>query len=89
MVITPEQVYQSVADYLEFNSSDPLAGWTNLSSVLSGVKNTPALRWANTLDVKTAVERVFVEKYGPKEAAKPKAKVSFLTGKMVARKLYA
>ena len=77
MVVTPEQVHQSVADYVESNLSDLSAGWTHLSSVLSSVKNTPTLRWANTLDVKTAVERIFTEKFGPKEAAKPKTKVSF------------
>ena len=76
MVVTPEQVYQCVADYVASNSSDLPGGWTHLSSVLTAVKNTPALRWANTLDVKTAVENVFTEKYGPKEAAKFKAKVS-------------
>ncbi|KAF8525313.1 glutaminyl-tRNA synthetase [Gautieria morchelliformis] len=71
--VTPEQVYSSVSDYVESNSSD-VAGWIHLTSVLSGVKNTPALRWASTLDVKTSVERVFTERYGPKEAAKPKAR---------------
>jgi glutaminyl-tRNA synthetase len=80
VVVTTEQVYSSVSAYVESNSSD-IAGWIHLTSVLSGVKNTPALRWASTLDVKTAVERVFTERYGPKEAAKPKARVSPSTGK--------
>jgi len=47
-----------------------------LSSVLSGVKGTTELRWASPLEVKDAVENAFTEKYGVKEAAKPKGKVS-------------
>ena len=38
------------------------------------MKNSPELRWANPLEVKTAVEKVFLDKFGPKETAKPKAK---------------
>lgn len=76
VVVTPEQVYQSVTDYVDSNVPAATAGWTHLSSVISSVKSTVALRWANTLDVKTAVERVFTERYGPKELSKSKAKVS-------------
>jgi Glutaminyl-tRNA synthetase, non-specific RNA binding region part 1 len=78
-VVTPEQVYQSVTDYVEANVSASTVGWTHLSSVLSGVKNVPALRWANTFDVKTAVEHVFTDRYGPKELVKLKAKVSIIS----------
>lgn len=53
-----------------------MTGWANLSSVLSGVKGTPELRWASPLEIKDAVENVFTEKFGVKETAKPKGKVS-------------
>jgi len=43
---------------------------------LSGVKGTPELRWASPLQIKNAVENAFVEKFGVKETAKPKEKVS-------------
>ena len=72
MAVTPEQVFESVSDYLASNSA---ASWIDLSSVLAGVKSMPILRWANTFDVKTSVERAFTEKFGPKEVAKAKAKV--------------
>ena len=39
------------------------------------MKNIPSLRWANPLEIKNAVERVFAQVFGAKEAAKPKAKV--------------
>jgi len=52
-----------------------VSGWTSLGAVISGVKNIPSLRWANPLEIKNAVERVFTRTFGVKEAAKPKAKV--------------
>lgn len=81
VIVTTEQVYQSVSEYVESSLSAENAGWTHLGAVLAGVKTTPALRWANTLVVKTAVEHVFMKRYGPKEVAKPKTKVSLSTPK--------
>lgn len=52
-----------------------MSGWTSLGAVISGVKNIPSLRWANPLEIKNAVERVFTRTFGAKEAARPKAKV--------------
>ncbi|PPR04044.1 hypothetical protein CVT24_010619 [Panaeolus cyanescens] len=69
--ITPEQLTATVKAYVENNN---VAGWANLGPVISGTKATPELRWASPLEVKNAVEAVFLEKFGPKEAAKPKAK---------------
>jgi len=73
-VITFEQVYTIVSEYIKSSVKDVSLGWGNLSSVLSGVRSVPGLRWASTFDVKTAVERIFTETYGVKEVAKPKAK---------------
>ncbi|KAF9226642.1 glutaminyl-tRNA synthetase [Gyrodon lividus] len=69
--ITPEQLDTFVKKYTE---TITVSGWANLGAAISGVKNTLALRWANPLDIKNAVERVFTETFGAKEAAKPKAK---------------
>lgn len=59
-----------------------MAGWANLSSVLSGVKGTPELRWASPLELKNSVEKAFVEQFGAKEAVKPKAKVREVSAKI-------
>lgn len=69
--ITSEELYDAVTSYIRENS---VTGWPNLGSVISGVKASPALRWANPLEVKNAVEKAFTETFGAKEAAKPKTK---------------
>lgn len=56
-------------------SSSAVLGWASLGQVISGVKSSPDLRWASPLDVKNSVEKVFLERFGAKEAAKPKGKV--------------
>ncbi|KAF8592448.1 glutamine-tRNA ligase [Ramaria rubella] len=76
IVVTSEQVYQHVVDYITADLPSAASGWTNLSFVLSGVKDIPALRWASSLDVKTSVERVFTERFGPKISVKAKPKES-------------
>lgn len=70
--ITPEELYSQVTKYI---TSNAVAGWANLSSVITGVKKTPELQWANPLELKNAVEKAFAETFGAKEAAKPKGKV--------------
>lgn len=70
--ITPEQLAKHVSDYL---SSAAVTGWANLGATLGALKGTE-LRWANPLELKNAVESAFLEKFGPKETAKPKGKVS-------------
>ncbi|KIL70188.1 hypothetical protein M378DRAFT_183755 [Amanita muscaria Koide BX008] len=57
--------------YLNENIVD---GWASLATVINVLKKSPELRGAKPLDVKNAVEKVFLEKFGPKEAIKPKAK---------------
>ncbi|KAH0839954.1 glutaminyl-tRNA synthetase [Lanmaoa asiatica] len=71
--ITPVQLDVFVNEYIQSNS---VSGWTSLGAVIGGVKNIPSLRWANPLEIKNAVERVFTQAFGAKEAAKPKAKES-------------
>ncbi|KAH7931205.1 glutaminyl-tRNA synthetase [Leucogyrophana mollusca] len=71
--ITPEELHNSVSKYIQTSGA---TGWANLGSVISGAKNTPALRWANPLDVKDAVEKVFTTTFGAKELTKSKGKES-------------
>ena len=57
-------------------ASNDIVGWTGLGPVVSALKNSPELRWAAPLDVKNAVDKAFIAKFGPKESAKSKTKVS-------------
>ncbi|KAJ7180270.1 glutamine-tRNA ligase [Mycena crocata] len=69
--ITAEELYAQIEKY---TTSAGIAGWASLGQAISGARNVPELRWANTLDVKNTVEKVFNHKFGAKEAAKPKVK---------------
>jgi len=64
--ITPEELYARTTAYIVANA---ISGWSSLSSVIGGLKNTPDLRWANPLELKNAVEKVFVDTFGSKEQA--------------------
>ncbi|KAI0650231.1 glutaminyl-tRNA synthetase [Trametes meyenii] len=68
--ITVEDLAIRVKDLIE---SSAFTGWNNLGAAIGGLKGTD-LRWANPLELKTAVEKAFVEKFGAKETAKPKGK---------------
>ncbi|KAF9481805.1 glutaminyl-tRNA synthetase [Pholiota conissans] len=69
--ITSEELTSIVKIHI---ASSNIAGWASLGSVISALKNTPELRWASPLDVKNSVDQVFLDTFGPKEAAKLKAK---------------
>ncbi|KAJ7094594.1 glutamine-tRNA ligase [Mycena belliarum] len=69
--ISAAELYEQIAEY---TTSTAIVGWASLGQVISGAKNIPALRWANTLEVKNAVEKVFNDKFGAKVAAQPKGK---------------
>ena len=69
--ITPEELYARATSYI---SSNAISGWSNLSAVIGGLKNTPDLRWASPLDLKNTVERAFVDTFGSKEEALAKLK---------------
>ncbi|KAG6821559.1 hypothetical protein H0H93_000068 [Arthromyces matolae] len=70
-VITPEELTDRVSHYI---ASKSVAGWASLGAVISALRATPELRWANPVEVKDAVERKFRETFGEKEAAKSKGK---------------
>ena len=75
--ITSEEIDTHVSEHV---ASAPISGWANLSSTINQLKSTSALRWANPLELKAAVEREFTKVFGEKSAAAAKAKVCF-TGK--------
>ncbi|KAI0346780.1 glutaminyl-tRNA synthetase [Trametopsis cervina] len=68
--ITPVELTAQVSEYL---SASAVSGWANLGAVIGALKNTD-LRWANPLELKNTVEAAFIDKFGVKEAAKPKGK---------------
>lgn len=70
--LTPEEVY---AIFLSLLSVQPVEGWSALPNVINAAKAATKLRWASPLDVKNAADRVFTEKFGPRETSKPKPKV--------------
>lgn len=69
--ITPTELLAHINIYITTNT---VPGWASLGPVISGLKSTPELRWANPLEVKNAVEKAFKDNFGPKEDAKPKGK---------------
>ncbi|OCH92179.1 glutaminyl-tRNA synthetase [Obba rivulosa] len=69
--ITAEELLAKVKENV---SSAAVQGWANLGATIGALKNSSELRWANPLEVKTAVERAFTERFGAKEAGKPKGK---------------
>ena len=71
--IAPEELYALVEAHV---ASNDIPGWSGLGPVVSALKNSPELRWAAPLDVKNAVDKAFIAKFGPKESAKSKTKVS-------------
>ncbi len=73
--ITAEALANAVAEYV---GSPAVAGWAGMGAAITALKNTPGLRWVNPLELKNAVESALTERFGAKEAARPKGKVRFL-----------
>ncbi|KAF5359049.1 hypothetical protein D9758_004752 [Tetrapyrgos nigripes] len=69
--ITAEELLKHTTEYI---TSNAIAGWNNLGATISGVKAIPSLRWASPLEIKNAVEKAFLDTFGPKQAAPPKGK---------------
>ncbi|TEB35799.1 glutaminyl-tRNA synthetase [Coprinellus micaceus] len=70
--IEPAQIVAHVKTYLTSNPS--VTSWANLGATISGVKSTAEVRWASPVEIKNAVEKVFLETFGPKQAVQPKSK---------------
>jgi len=70
--ITPEALSYAVSEYV---NSSAVTGWANMGAAITALRNTPALRWANPLEIKNAVEAALAARFGAKEVAKPKSKV--------------
>ncbi|RXW25236.1 hypothetical protein EST38_g598 [Candolleomyces aberdarensis] len=69
--IEPAQIVEHVKSYL---TSNAVAGWANLGATITAVKSISEVRWASPVEIKNAVESVFLEKFGSKQAAPPKSK---------------
>ncbi|KAF9520716.1 hypothetical protein BS47DRAFT_1374626 [Hydnum rufescens UP504] len=69
--LTPGEVY---AVFQSLLSVQPVEGWSALPNVINAAKAATKLRWASPLDVKNAADRVFTEKFGPRDTSKTKAK---------------
>ncbi|TFK43715.1 tRNA synthetases class I, catalytic domain-containing protein [Crucibulum laeve] len=69
--ISPTELYDQVTKYI---TSNAVADWANLGSVITTLRGSSTLRWANPLEIKNTVEKAFTEAFGAKEAAKPKTK---------------
>jgi glutaminyl-tRNA synthetase len=69
--ITPEELHARATSHIAANT---ISGWSSLSSVIGGLKSAPDLRWANPLELKNAVEKIFVDTFGSKEEALAKLK---------------
>ncbi|KIP10691.1 hypothetical protein PHLGIDRAFT_125388 [Phlebiopsis gigantea 11061_1 CR5-6] len=68
--ITAVELAGKAKDYVAASTA---TGWANLGATIGALKSTD-LRWANPLELKNAVEAAFTERFGAKEAAKPKGK---------------
>ncbi|KAG8932593.1 hypothetical protein FRC01_013088 [Tulasnella sp. 417] len=62
--LSSDQVNELVKSHFE---AQPADGWSSLMSFINSAKATPTLRWAPPLEVKTATEKLFTERFGPKE----------------------
>lgn len=76
VVVTPEQCRETVARHMGARSEelDAAGGWPKMSAVMADARGDPAMRWANMVDIKTAVESALTERYGPRSAQAPKKK---------------
>ena len=70
--ITAEALANAVAEYV---GSPAVSGWAGMGAAITALKNTSALRWVNPLELKNAVESALTNRFGAKEAARPKGKV--------------
>lgn len=60
-------MYTKVLNYV--STASP-SGWNDLGPTIGVLKGSADLRWANPLELKNVVEKVFTEKYGDKSAAR-------------------
>ncbi|KAL9712895.1 Glutaminyl-tRNA synthetase [Leucoagaricus gongylophorus] len=68
--ITPSELSAKVKDCVAENA----AGWDDLGKILKILLGGSCLRWAKFSDVKSVVQKTFLEIFGPKETAKSKVK---------------
>lgn len=73
--VSPQDAEMAVKSYMDKNSAMmEEQKWAALSSVMTAMRADPALRWANPLDIKNAVEKSLEASYGPKGKQAPPTK---------------
>lgn len=87
VVVTPEQCRAAVTAYMDAHADElaSVGGWPKMSAVMGAVRSDPSMRWANAVDIKTAVEATLTERFGPRSAA-PKKKAEPKEAKKPAKK---
>ncbi|GAA5987908.1 hypothetical protein JCM10908_007267 [Rhodotorula pacifica] len=74
--ITPDELDARVRAYLDSpaNADQVKTGWTGISRVTGTMRQSDSLRWVAPLELKSAVEKAYTERFGTKEEATKKAK---------------
>lgn len=87
--ITPEELDARVRAYLDSptNADQVNAGWSAISRVTGTMRQSDSLRWVAPLDLKSAVEKAYTERFGTKEEATKKAKAQAEQAKKVSPSL--
>jgi glutaminyl-tRNA synthetase len=86
---TPEELDARVRAYLDSptNADQVNAGWSAISRVTGTMRQSDSLRWVAPLDLKSAVEKAYTERFGTKEEATKKAKAQAEQAKKVSPSL--
>ncbi|GAA5885552.1 hypothetical protein JCM3774_002987, partial [Rhodotorula dairenensis] len=83
--ITSDELDARVRAYLDSpdNADQVKTGWTGISRVTGVMRQSDSLRWVAPLDLKSAVEKAYTERFGSKEEAAKKAKAQAEQAKKV------
>ncbi|WFD07275.1 glutamine--tRNA ligase [Malassezia vespertilionis] len=72
--VSPEQCRAAVIMYMDEHATEleEVCGWPKMSAIMGAVRGDPSMRWANAVDIKTAVEQELTKRFGPRAAAQKK-----------------
>lgn len=67
VVIPPEEIARIVEDYIQDNlESVKMGNWSAIGKTVASARQTLGLKWANPLEIKSAVEEAYLKTLGPK-----------------------
>lgn len=77
-MVSAEEIQKHTDAYLSANKAaiDEGLGWGQHATIMKQVREEPALRWANPLDIKTNVEATLTKLYGERSAALAKLRAA-------------